>query len=78
MVVIKDGLRKYPVIDTGRCSECLGCAAIAPNLFRFNHDLSFMEIAEHQIYPKDIVNEAIKNCPKDCISWEWVESDGED
>jgi ferredoxin len=31
-----------------------------------------MEVIDMQEYPGEIVWEAIKNCPKDCIYWEDV------
>jgi ferredoxin len=29
-----------------------------------------MEVIELEQYPADLVDEAIKNCPEDCIFWE--------
>ncbi len=29
-----------------------------------------MEVIDQDDYPEDLVNEAIKNCPENCISWE--------
>lgn len=29
-----------------------------------------MEIIEQDEYPEELVDEAIKNCPEDCIAWE--------
>lgn len=29
-----------------------------------------MEVIERAEYPDDLVDEAIKNCPEDCIDWE--------
>jgi ferredoxin len=33
-------------------------------------DSGFVEVADLSEYPEDEVNEAIKNCPADCIGWE--------
>ena len=33
-------------------------------------DAGFVEVADLSDYPEDEVNEAIKNCPADCIGWE--------
>lgn len=66
-------LKKFPVIDIGRCSECYGCTEVAPDIFRYNVEAGIMDVIEQQVYPEDIVNEAIKNCPKDCISWDTVQ-----
>jgi ferredoxin len=64
-------MRKYPSIDLGRCSECLGCIEVAPQVFRYNTSTGMMEVIDLQQYPEDLVDEAIKNCPEDCIAWEW-------
>ncbi|TKB28010.1 ferredoxin [Desulfopila sp. IMCC35006] len=63
-------MKKYPSIDPGLCSNCLGCVEIAPKVFRYNRETGLMEIIEREEYPIDLVDEAIKNCPEDCISWE--------
>ena len=60
----------FPVIDLGRCSTCGGCIEVAPQVFRYNAAIGIMEVIELEGYPVDIVDEAIKNCPKDCIQWD--------
>ena len=62
--------KNYPCIDLGRCSECRGCIEIAPTVFRFNSSTGMMEVIEDDDYPEELVNEARKNCPEGCISWE--------
>lgn len=62
-------MQRYPSIDLGRCSYCLGCIEIAPSVFRYNPDTALMEVIELVDYPGDLVEEAIKNCPEDCICW---------
>ena len=66
-------IKKYPCIDLGRCSECKGCIEIAPMVFRFNGSTGMMEVIEDDCYPEELVNEARKNCPEDCISWECLQ-----
>lgn len=61
--------RKFPVIDLGRCSECRGCLEVAPDIFFYNSETGMLDIVELAEYPEELVAEAIKNCPKDCISW---------
>jgi ferredoxin len=63
-------MRRIPVIDLGRCSECRGCIEIAPEVFRFNDQTRMMEVADLPEYPDARVNEAIRDCPEDCIFWE--------
>lgn len=62
--------KMIPVIDLGSCIECLGCVEIAPEIFVYNRSTSLMEVVDRGCYPKGEVDEAIKNCPKDCIAWE--------
>ena len=61
---------KIPVIDLGLCTECEGCLVVCPAVFQFNQATEMMEVVEMEAYPKDCVDEAIKNCPEDCIAWE--------
>jgi ferredoxin len=62
---------RRPVVDPGPCSRCEGCIAVCPAVFRMN-DTGFIEAADLEDYPQDEVDEAIKNCPEDCIEWEEV------
>jgi len=59
-----------PAIDLGCCNHCGGCIEICPDVFSFNENVGYIEVAELTEYPQDKVDEAIKNCPEDCISWE--------
>ena len=42
---------------------------MAPTVFIMN-DAGYIEVADLDVYPEDEVNDAIKYCPEDCISWE--------
>jgi ferredoxin len=66
----KMGAKAFPVIDLGRCNRCEGCIEIAPEVFRYNKETGFIEVVDLEEYPVDKVNEAIKNCPEDCIDWD--------
>ena len=37
-------------------------------VFRLN-EAGYVEVAELSCYPESDIEEAIKNCPEDCISW---------
>lgn len=63
-------MKQYPAIDLGRCSDCRGCIEIAPSVFQHNPATGLMEVVELVEYPVALVDEAIKNCPEDCIFWE--------
>lgn len=60
---------KIPVIDTALCSKCEGCLSVCPMVFRLNPVMDVIEVIDIDHYPDDCVNEAIKICPQDCITW---------
>lgn len=60
---------KRPVVDLSECILCEVCRDVCPEVFKMN-DAGFVEVMILDKYPEDEVNEAIKNCPKDCIYWE--------
>jgi ferredoxin len=66
----KAAAKAFPVIDLGRCSRCEGCIEIAPEVFRHNKETGSIDVIDMQEYPVDKINEAIKNCPEDCIFWD--------
>ena len=59
---------KVPVIELSDCILCEVCVDVCPSVFRMN-DTGYVEVADLSEYPEDDVNEAIKNCPAECISW---------
>ena len=61
---------KKPTIDLGACTRCGGCIEGAPNIFKFNEAAGYLEVCELGCYDQELVDEAIKNCPEDCIEWE--------
>jgi len=62
-------MSRIPVVDIGQCSLCGGCIEVCPTVFRLN-EAGYVEVAELAFYPNSEVEEAIKYCPEDCISWE--------
>ncbi len=62
---------KQPVVDIGECTLCEGCIEVCPSVFFVNH-MGYIEVAELAVYPEPMVDEAIKYCPEDCISWEEI------
>jgi len=57
---------KAPVIELSECIVCGVCEDVCPSVFRLN-DLGYVSVAELSEYPESEVEEAIKNCPADCI-----------
>ena len=60
---------KTPVIDLAECILCEVCIDAAPHAFQLN-DAGFVEVLPLDDYGDEDIEEAVKNCPKDCIYWE--------
>ena len=60
---------KILIIELSDCILCDVCVEICPAVFRHN-EAGYIEVVDLTTYPEDGVDEAIKNCPKDCISWD--------
>ena len=60
---------KIPVVDLSECILCGICTEVSPSVFKMN-DAGFIEVRQMDNYPGDEVDEAIKNCPANCISWD--------
>ena len=63
-------MKKNPVIDLADCTDCESCVEICPAVFRKNRETGCIEVVDLEDYPEECVQEAIKMCPADCISWE--------
>jgi len=59
---------KIPVVELSDCIKCEICIDVSPSVFRMN-SAGFIEVIDLAHYPENEVDEAIKNCPADCISW---------
>jgi ferredoxin len=42
---------------------------MAPSVFMLNQ-AGYVEVVELDTYPEDEVNDAIRYCPENCITWE--------
>jgi len=65
-------MKKVPVIDLGKCTDCESCLEVCPEVFRRNRETGLIEVAELSEYPEACVREAINLCPADCIAWEEI------
>ena len=65
-------MKKIPVIDISRCTDCESCLEICPDVFQRNLETGLIEVADLTGYPEEDVDQAINICPEDCISWEEV------
>jgi ferredoxin len=60
---------RRPEVDLGRCTLCMGCVELCPQVFRLS-DAGFILVADLETFPEDAVDEAIKYCPEDAIMWD--------
>jgi len=60
---------KIPVVELSDCILCKVCVEVCPDVFRLNA-AGYIEVANLSDFPQTEVDEAIKNCPVDCIYWE--------
>lgn len=59
---------KKPLVELSDCILCEVCVEVCPVVFSLN-EAGFIQVAELTGYPQIEVDEAIKNCPTDCIYW---------
>ena len=60
---------RTPYVDLSECILCGVCIEVCPVVFKMN-DAGFIEVMPHERYPENEVDDAIKNCPTNCIHWE--------
>ena len=59
---------QVPVVELSECILCEICVELCPEVFRRNA-AGYIEVVDLDVYPRKAVEEAIKNCPADCIAW---------
>lgn len=64
---------KNPEVDLSDCSICGICVDLCPTIFQIN-EAGYVEVIHSDDYIEEDVDEAIKNCPGDCISWKEADS----
>jgi len=60
---------KRPVVELSECIHCDVCVEACPTVFRLNQ-AGYIEVVDLDAYPAEEVEDAIRNCPADCIRWE--------
>ena len=60
---------KRPVVELSECIHCDVCVEACPTVFRLNQ-AGYIEVVDLDAYPVEEVDDAIRNCPADCIRWE--------
>ena len=61
-------IMKIPSVELTDCKLCEVCVEACPSVFRIN-EAGYVEVVDLSTYPEAEVEEAIKNCPRDCIHW---------
>ena len=59
---------KRPVVELSECIHCDVCVEACPAVFRLNQ-AGYIEVVDLDAYPAEEVDDAIRNCPADCIRW---------
>ncbi len=62
-------MAKKPYVDQETCISCELCTSIAPGVFRMNAD-NLAEVYDPEGDSEETIQEAIDNCPVNCIRWE--------
>ena len=60
---------RSPVIGEEECIACGACEELCPEVFQVNESLGFAQVINPTGAPEDRIQEAIDNCPVQCIHW---------
>jgi len=58
-----------PVIVEEECIACGACEEICSEVFKVNESLGFAQVINPTGAPEEKVQEALDNCPVQCIHW---------
>jgi ferredoxin len=62
-------MARIPYVEQDECTGCGMCEEICPDVFHINDD-GISEIQEPHGATAELIQEAIDECPVNCISWE--------
>ena len=61
-------MAKMPVVNQNECISCGVCVEMCPEVFQLNN-ANLSEVINPEGAPEAKIQEAIDNCPVQCISW---------
>ena len=61
---------RIPAIDVEECIACGNCEQVCPEVFRLNESLGHSEVINPHGAPEDKIQEAMDQCPVQCIHWQ--------
>ena len=61
--------KKIPKIEEDECIACGNCEAVCPEVFRLNENLGHSEVINPQGASEEKIQEAMDQCPAQCIHW---------
>lgn len=63
-------MSKAVYIDEEECIGCASCMEICPRVFQMKEDEEKAEVIKPEGGPEDLIQEAIDQCPVQCIHWQ--------
>ena len=63
-------MAKIVVLDQDECIGCESCVELCSEVFAFNEAEGKAEVIRPEGGPEDCIEEAIQNCPVECIQWQ--------
>ena len=58
------------LIDQDECIGCGVCEEMCPEVFHLDIGAGKAEVVQEEGGPEDQIQEAVDNCPVECIHWE--------